>query len=166
MAAFALSSSLAGLSQETRIVDFGADVISVDPSIGNGIKRLLGNVRMSHKNLTLTCDSAYLDETINQFKGFSRVHIIKADTLHVYAQKLDYNGQSELAQLEGNVLMYNGKETLKAPRLDYNMKDETAIYYGGGQIIDSLNNERVLGVLLFKTETICFQGERCFHQSR
>lgn len=158
MAAFALSSSLAGLSQETRIVDFGADVISVDPSIGNGIKRLLGNVRMSHKNLTLTCDSAYLDETINQFKGFSRVHIIKADTLHVYAQKLDYNGQSELAQLEGNVLMDNGKETLKAPRLDYNMKDETAQYYGGGQIIDSLNTvESFWGYYFLKQKIFVFK---------
>jgi len=163
MAAFALSSSLAGLSQETRIVDFGADVISVDPSIGNGIKRLLGNVRMSHKNLTLTCDSAYLDETINQFKGFSRVHIIKADTLHVYARKLDYNGQSELAQLEGNVLMYNGKETLKAPRLDYNMKDETAIYYGGGQIIDSLNTvESFWGYYYLKLKQFVFKENVAF----
>lgn len=163
MAAFALSSSLAGLSQETRIVDFDADVISRDPSIGNGIKRLLGNVRMSHKNLTLTCDSAYLDETINQFKGFSRVHIIKADTLHVYAKNLDYDGQTELARLEGNVLMYNGKETLKAPRLDYNMKDETAMYYGGGQIIDSLNTiESFWGYYYLKLKLFVFKENVSF----
>ena len=132
LAAFALSFSLAGQSQATRIVDWGADVSSVDPRIGNGIKRLLGNVRMSHKNFTLTCDSAYFDETINQFKGFSRVHIIKADTLNIYAKTLDYSGQTELAQLEGNVFMDNGKQTLKAPRLDYNMKEEIAYYFGGG----------------------------------
>ena len=158
MAALMLPSTLAGLSQETRIVDFGADVISVDPSISNGIKRLLGNVWMRHKNLTLTCDSAYLDETINQFIGFSRVHIIKADTLHVYAQKLDYNGQTELARLEGNVLMDNVKETLKAPRLDYNMKDETAVYYGGGQIIDSLNTvESFWGYYYLKLNEFVFK---------
>lgn len=158
MAAFVLSSSLAGRSQETRIVDFGADVISVDPSIGNGIKRLLGNVRMTHKNLNLTCDSAYLDETINQFKGFSRVHIIKADTLHVYARELDYNGQTELARLEGNVLMDNGKETLKAPRLDYNMNDETAVYYGGGQLVDSLNTvESFWGYYFLKLNELVFK---------
>ena len=158
MTAFALSSSVACLSQETRIIDFGADVISVDPSIGNGIKRLLGNVWMTHKNLSLTCDSAYVDETINQFKGFSRVHIIKADTLHVYAKKLDYNGQTELAQLEGNVLMENGKETLKAPRLDYNMKEEIAYYYGGGQVIDSLNTvESFWGYYYLKLDEIIFK---------
>jgi lipopolysaccharide export system protein LptA len=153
-----LSLTLVSQSQETRIVDFGADVISVDPSIGNGIKRLLGNVRMTHKNLTLTCDSAYLDETINQFKGYSRVHIIKADTLHVYARSLDYNGQTELAQLEGNVLMDNGKETLKAPRLDYNMKEEIAYYYGGGQVIDSTNTvESFWGYFYTKLDQFVFK---------
>ncbi len=139
LTAIVLSSNLAVQSQETKIVDFYAELTTVDPSIGNGITRLIGNVWMKHNNLTLTCDSAYLDQTTNVFKGFSRVHIIKADTLHVWAKKLDYNGQTELARLEGNVLMDNGKETLKAPRLDYDMKDETAVYYGGGQIIDSLN---------------------------
>jgi len=158
LAAIALSSPLAGLSQETRIVAFGADIISVDPAIGNGIKRLLGNVRMSHKNLNLTCDSAYLDVNTNKFKGYSRVHIIKADTIHVWAKNLDYDGQTELAKLEGNVLMDNGKETLKAPRLDYNMKDETAVYYGGGQIIDSLNTvESFWGYYYLKQKIFVFK---------
>ena len=157
-AAFLLSSSLSVLSQESRIVDFSADVISVDPSIGNGIKRMIGNVRMKNKNLTLTCDSAYLDETINQFTGYSRVHIIKADTLNIYSRKLIYNGQSEFAQLEGNVLMDNGKESLKAPRLDYNMKEETAVYFGGGQIIDSLNTvESFWGYYYLKLNEFIFK---------
>lgn len=158
LAAFVLFSTLAAISQETRIVDFGADIIAVDPAIGNGIKRLLGNVRMSHKNLTLTCDSAYLDEKINQFKGYSRVHIIKADTLHVYSTTIDYNGQTELAKLDGNVLMDNGKESLKAPRLDYNMKEEIAYYYGGGQVIDSANTvESFWGYYYLKLNEFVFK---------
>ena len=157
-ALFGLSLSLAGPAQETRIVDFGAELISVDPAIGNGMKRLLGNVWMRHKNLYLTCDSAYLDETVNRFMGYSRVHIIKADTLHVYSDRLDYNGQSELAKLEGHVLMDNVKEKLRAPTLDYNMKEETAIYAGGGQIIDSANTvESFRGYYYLKLNTFIFQ---------
>jgi len=158
--ALVLSSALTCQSQETRIVLFGAEVISVDPAIGNGIKRLLGNVWMEHKNIRLTCDSAYVDENINQFLGYGRVHIIKADTLHVYAKKLDYNGQTELAKLEGNVLMDNVTETLKAPRLDYNMKDEIAVYYGGGQIIDSLNTvESFWGYYYLKLDEFVFKED-------
>jgi lipopolysaccharide export system protein LptA len=163
VAAFLLSLHVAGQSQETKIVDFSADVTSVDPSIGNGIKRLIGNVYMKHKNLVLTCDSAYLDENTNQFKGFGRVHIIKADTLHVYSKRIDYDGQTELARLDGNVLMDNGKETLKAPTLDYNMKDETAIYFGGGQIIDSKNTvESFWGYYFLKLDEFVFKENVVF----
>lgn len=158
-----LSSSLACVSQESRIVDFGAERISVDPTIGNGIQRLLGNVWMKHKNLSLTCDSAYVDQAANQFRGFSRVHIIKADTLHVYAQKIDYNGQTELARLDGNVLMDNVKETLTAPRIDYNMKDEVGLYYGGGQIIDSANTvESFWGYYYLKLDKFIFKENVVF----
>jgi lipopolysaccharide export system protein LptA len=138
-AAILLCTSLAGWSQETRIVDFSADITEYDESIGKGIQRLLGNVWMKHKNLVLTCDSAYLDQANSRFHGFSRVHIIKADTLHIYSGQIDYNGKTEQAKLDHNVLMDNVVETLRAPALDYNMKEEIAWYYGGGQIIDSSN---------------------------
>ncbi|MFO7615928.1 MAG: OstA-like protein [Bacteroidales bacterium] len=134
-----LLTSVSGRAQETLIVDFTAELIEYDESVGKGIQRLLGSVWMKHKNLELTCDSAYLDQANNRFKGYSRVHIIKADTLHVYARHIDYNGRNELARLEGQVRMENGATSLKAPRLDYNMKEEIAWYYGGGQIIDSSN---------------------------
>ena len=139
LAAFLLSSTLTLLSQESLIVDFNAELQSVDPAFGNGVTRLLGNVRLKHKDLFMTCDSAYLNQITNEFFGYSRVHIIKADTVDLYGKKLYYNGQTELAKLEGNVLMSNGKVSLKAPRLDYDMKNESAMYYGGGQIIDSAN---------------------------
>jgi len=158
LAAILLFSQPVLTGQETRIVDFGADIISVDPAIENGIQRLLGNVRMAHKNLTLTCDSAYLDQTVNRFRGFGRVHIIKADTLQVYSKFIDYDGKAEFAKLEGNVFMDNVRETLKAPRLDYNMKEEIAYYYGGGQIVDSANTiESFWGYYYLKLNDFVFK---------
>lgn len=134
-----LCCTLAARSQETKIVDFQAEIIEYDESIGKGIQRLLGNVWMKHKNLVLTCDSAYLDQANSRFHGFSRVHIIKADTLNIYSGQIDYNGKTEQAKLDHGVLMDNVVETLEAPALDYNMKEEIAWYYGGGHIVDSSN---------------------------
>ncbi len=149
-----------GLSQEARIVDFSAEIIEYDESMGKGIQRLLGNVWMKHKNLVLTCDSAYLDQANSHFKGFSRVHIIKADTLHIYAGKIDYNGKTEQARLEDRVLMDNVVQTLKAPRLDYNMKEEIAWYYGGGQIIDTTNTvESFWGYFYVKENQFIFKED-------
>ncbi|MDD2813874.1 MAG: OstA-like protein [Bacteroidales bacterium] len=139
LAVMLLTISLSDKAQEAKIVDFTADLIEYNESIGKGIQRLIGNVWMKHKNLELTCDSAYLDQANSRFKGYSRVHIIKADTLHVYSRHIDYNGRDEISRLEGQVRMENGVTSLKAPRLDYNMKEEIAWYYGGGQIIDSSN---------------------------
>ena len=134
-----ISQAPAVQSQETRIVDFSADLILYDERTDKEIQRLLGNVTMKHKNLQLTCDSAYLDQSKNHFIGFSRVHIIKADTIHIYSNRIDYNGKEERARLDGRVLMINDRISVKAPVMDYNMKEEIAWYYGGGQIIDTTN---------------------------
>lgn len=134
-----LAASLDSFSQETKIVDFSADTIRYDEKFGKGIQRLIGNVWMHHKDLSLTCDSAHLDQAANRFQGYSRVHIIKADTLNVWSSQVDYDGKDEMAKLEGQVRMVNGQVSLRAPRVDYNMKEEIAWYYGGGQLIDSTN---------------------------
>jgi lipopolysaccharide export system protein LptA len=139
LAAFLLLSFATGQSQEVRVIQFQADDVSKLTTDPAGVVRLTGNVWMSHKNLLLTCDSAYYDQPNSHFIGYSRIHIIKADTLQIYSDQIDYNGKTELARLDGHVYMDNVKETLRAPRLDYNMKEEIAWYYGGGQIIDSVN---------------------------
>jgi lipopolysaccharide export system protein LptA len=125
--------------QETRIVDFSADITDFDQNLGKNVFRLLGNVWMKHKDIVLTCDSAYLDQENNRFKGYSRVHIIKSDTLELFGDRLDYNGTTEMANLDGRVRMEHESSTLITEHLDYDMKNEISWYYDGGQIIDSLN---------------------------
>jgi lipopolysaccharide export system protein LptA len=139
LAALLLLSFATGLTQEVKIIQYIAEdlfKLATDPP---GVIRLRDSVWMFHKNLQLTCDSAYYDKPNSHFIGYGRVHIIKADTLHMYSDQIDYNGKTELARLEGHVFMDNVKETVRAPRIDYDMKEEVAWYYGGGQIIDSAN---------------------------
>lgn len=139
IAAFLLHAHATGQTQEIRVIQFRAADVSKLTTDPPGVVRLTGAVWMAHKNLLMTCDSAYYDQPNSHFIGYSHVHIIKADTLHIYSDQIDYNGKSELARLDGHVFMDNVKETVRAPRLDYDMKEEVAWYYGGGQIIDSAN---------------------------
>ncbi len=134
-----LAFPLISQGQESRIVDFEADFTEFDQTLGNNIFRLIGNVRMRHKDIFLTCDSAYLNQETNQFRGFSRVHIIKSDTLDLFGNRLNYNGSTRMANLEGQVVMEHESSTLYTDHLDYDMNNEVAWYYDGGQIIDSLN---------------------------
>ena len=136
---FYMGFPLISIGQETRIVDFEADYTDYDQSLGKNVFRLVGNVRMKHEDILLFCDSAYLNQETNHFKGYGRVHIIKSDTLELFGDRLDYNGTSRLAQLKGRVIMEHESSTLHTDNLDYDMEDEIAWYYDGGQIVDSLN---------------------------
>jgi len=134
-----LALPLLSQGQESRIVDFSADFTDFDKDLGKNVFRLTSNVWMKHEDIILTCDSAYLDQETNLFKGYSNVHIIKSDTLELFGKKLDYNGTSRMAKLDGQVVMEHESSTLYTDHLDYDMNNEVAWYYDGGQIIDSLN---------------------------
>ena len=135
----ALAFPLLSLGQESRIVDFEAEDTYFDQKLGENVFRLIGHVKMWHEDVFLTCDSAYLDQETNEFKGYSNVHIIKSDTLELYGNRIDYNGSTRMAKLEGQVVMEHESSTLFTDNLDYDMNNEVAWYYNGGQIIDSLN---------------------------
>src|SRR5210317_778368 len=100
-----LAITLPSQGQESRIVDFSAEYTDFDQDLGPNVFRLIGNVWMKHEDLTLTCDSAYLDQKTNLFKGYSRVHIIKSDTLELFGDRLNYNGTTRMAELDGRVVM-------------------------------------------------------------
>ncbi len=125
--------------QESRIVNFSADDTYFDQDLGKNVFRLVGNVWMEHEDIILTCDSAYLDQELNLFKGYNRVHIIKSDTLELFGDKLNYNGSTRMTELDGRVRMEHQSSTLLTEHLDYDMKNEISWYYDGGQIIDSLS---------------------------
>lgn len=134
-----LTNTLSSFGQESRIVDFEADFTDFDQDLGASVFRLIGNVKMWHDDIYLTCDSAYLNQETNEFKGFSRVHIIKSDSLELFGDRLNYNGTSKMAKLNGRVRMEHESSTLYTDNLDYDMNTEVAWYYDGGQIVDSLN---------------------------
>lgn len=125
--------------QESRIVNFSAEDTYFDQKLGKNVFRLVDSVWMEHEDIILTCDSAYLNQDTNHFKGFGNVHIIKSDTLNLYGDQLDYNGTNRMAELDGRVRMEHQSSTLLTEHLDYDMENEISWYYDGGQIIDSLN---------------------------
>ncbi|MCD6333603.1 MAG: hypothetical protein J7L89_10055 [Bacteroidales bacterium] len=134
-----LPATLSSFAQETRIIIHSADSTLYDQRLFNGMQRSIGHVMMQHKDLTLYCDSAHFDQEKNLFIGFSRVHLIKADTINIYTKQINYDGTNETARLKGDVRMVNGRIRLTAPVLDYDMATETGWYFGGGQIIDTAN---------------------------
>ncbi len=88
-----------------------------------------------HENSTLTCDSAVLYVDQNVFDAFKNVHINQGDTINIYSDRLNYNGNTKIAHLTSNVRMVDRESTLTTNILDYNMATKYGTYVTGGKIV-------------------------------
>lgn len=92
-----------------------------------------------HKGSTLSADSGYLytdDLQREYFDAFGHVIITQPDGTLIFANKLNYAADPELAILTGNVRMVDGKSVLTTDYLTYNMKNSIGTYTGGGRIVN------------------------------
>lgn len=110
-----------------------------DENIVKDAQRWIGNVSLSHKNIIMTCDSAWVYSKNNTVDAFSNVHIISNDTLDLWADKMNYNTDSGFTKARKNVKMKDPSLTLTTDSLDFDMNDEIGYYNYGGTIVDSTN---------------------------
>ena len=136
-----ISISFCSMGQEKkqkRIELLNAEVLEYDESLGTKARRLLGNVSFEHEGAIMNCDSAYLYED-NSMDAFSKVYIVKGDSIKMWCDELNYNGNTEFAKAKRNVKLIDREMTLTSQKLDYNMATEQAWYNTGGKIVDSEN---------------------------
>jgi len=90
-------------------------------------------------NATLICDSAYFYIEKNSFDAFGHVHINQADTVNIYSDLLNYNGNTKTAVLTNNVRMVDKGAVLTTNHLVYNMVSKVGQYTNGGKIVNGMN---------------------------
>jgi len=151
-----------GLTAQTRKrVDIEhADLLLHNEAIKANAQRLIGNVEIRHNNIRMWSDSAYSYTNVNMVDGFGHVHIIKDDTLHLYADFVNYNGDTRWAEARRNVKLVNKSTTLTTDSLNYDMNRGIGYYDNYGTIVDSTStlNSKIgeyyvdLDKAYFKTE--------------
>ena len=88
---------------------------------------------------TLTSDSAYFHQAQNTFDAFGHVVISQGDTLNIYSDKLNYNGNTKIAILTDNVRMVDKDATLTTNYLTYNTATKFGTYTNGGKLVNKDN---------------------------
>ncbi|MDF2434638.1 MAG: hypothetical protein JWP44_4269 [Mucilaginibacter sp.] len=88
---------------------------------------------------TLTSDSAYFYPQDNAFDAFGHVNINQGDTLNIYSDKLNYNGNTKIALLTDNVRMVDKDATLTTNHLTYNTATRIGTYTDGGKLVNKDN---------------------------
>ena len=128
-------------AQETKRIEIlNANSIEFDAKIGKDVKRLLGNVQFRHGSALMYCDSAYLNSKTNILEAFANVHIIQNDSIDLYGDFLNYDGNSKIAKVRQNVRLVHGNSTLTTDSLDYDRKTNIAHYFSWGYLTDQDNH--------------------------
>lgn len=115
----------------TTLEILNADLTAYDVQIGGDARKLLGNVRLKHDDVVMTCDSAYFYPP-SSVDAFSRVRVQQGDTLTLTGDLAFYNGITRIARVRNNVKLVNRDITLLTDSLNYNRNTGVASYLGGG----------------------------------
>ncbi len=85
---------------------------------------------------TLTSDSAYFHPKKNTFEAFGHVVITQGDTLHIYGDKLDYDGNTKIAIMTDHVKLVDKDATLTTNHFVYNTGTRIGTYTDGGRLVN------------------------------
>ncbi len=134
-----LAAGYAGAQEDRTPIEWEASSMLHDRSIGEHVRRLIGEVVFVHEDTRMFCDSAYLYTADNSLRAFSNIVIEVSDTVTIYGDQLFYDGNRRWAELTGNVRMVDPQMTLYTPYLEYDLEANTATYTRGGRIVDAEN---------------------------
>lgn len=133
-----VTSEKAYAQEKKRVEILQAESLVQGENVANA-QRLINNVIIRHEDVMMYCDSAYTYEGTNRVDAFGNVHINQADTLHLYASKVYYDGDRSFAQAINKVKLVNKEVTLYTDTLDYDMNLNIGYYDCFGKIVDSTN---------------------------
>lgn len=119
---------------------------STMPNLKTNVYRLIGEVRLKHENMWMSCDSLYQYADSNYIEAFGNVHAIQHDpqsvendTVHLWGDFLTYDANTQKAKVRDNVRMRDPQITLTTNFLDYDAGTRIGNYFNGGTIKDSIN---------------------------
>jgi len=121
-----------------KVKILNSDLGAYNERIVANAQRLLGNVNISVDGALMWCDSMY-NYTNNSVDAFGNVHIVRGDTLNMYADFIHYDGTTKLAKARRNVKLIDKQVTLTTDSLDYSMINDMASYNYSGTVKDTTN---------------------------
>ncbi len=126
-------------SKKTKIELLNADVSEFNESFNAKATRLIGNVRFKHESAFMFCDSAYLYREENRLEAFGHIRLTQGDSLTMTGGKLDYDGNTRIANVFENIVLSDRKMTLRTQRIEYDLSGSTAYYTDSAHIVDGEN---------------------------
>ncbi len=135
---FLLISSFA-IAQTKKIVIENSEIQYADEDKYPGATVLLGDVRIKHDGIKLTCQKAFYFKDKNFFKAIGNVLIKQGDTVTQTSNYTDYDANSKQALSWGNVILKDPSMTLTTDTLHFDRLNQKLYYRSYATIKDQTN---------------------------
>lgn len=130
-------------NRDSRVFLERADRLWMDERISSEFQMVTGNVMFRKGGMFMYCDSANFYEGSGSLQAFGNVRMEQGDTLFVYADELDYKGDTEFATFYGDggspVRLINKDVTLTTYVFYYDIAANLGYYDNEGKITDAEN---------------------------
>lgn len=110
-----------------------ADVTEYDAAYLDA-ERVKGNVRFKHGTALMDCDSAWFYRKENRIEAYGNIYIRQQDTLNLWGDYLNYDGDKKHAEVRRNVRMRDKEMSLETELLEYALENKVAYYPAHGKI--------------------------------
>lgn len=100
---------------------------------------LVGNVKLYHDGMYLTCDSARFYKDDNTFNAYGHVKMMQGDTLTLTSDTLLYNGPLLQAHAQGRAVLTHRETRLTTSTIDYDRLEGVGFYPQHGTLYDGEN---------------------------
>ncbi len=97
---------------------------------------LVGDVSFRRDSMYMYCDSAYFYSKKNSVRAFGNVKMEQGDTLFLYGDYLEYDGNTNLARVRNNVRLIDKETVLETDSLDFDRNINMGYYFNGGSLFD------------------------------
>ncbi|XOD68467.1 MAG: OstA-like protein [Flavobacteriales bacterium AspAUS03] len=112
-----------------------ADLTQKNAKIAPNAWVLKGNVQFEHQGTILSCDSSVYYKEQNLFHGYDNVKMY-SENRKLYAQFIEYDGNTRISKAYGNPIAYEGTTKLTANILIYNAQTKRSQAVGKAVLID------------------------------
>ena len=82
------------------------------------------------------CDSAHYFQKKNSFQAFGNVRMEQGDTLFLYGDYLDFDGETNLARVRSNVQLIDKNSVLETDSLDFDRNTNVGYFFDYGTLSD------------------------------
>ncbi len=100
------------------------------------LQLLVGKVAVRQEGTLFYCDSAVYNRNKHMLEAFGHAHINDHDSVHTYAQYLQYFTDTRIAYLKKKVRLTDSKTELLSEELQYDVGQKIGEYHKGGKVIN------------------------------